>query len=159
MKTRTKVEWDRKNLEDSTNITISWIDFNKTTFSRSGLLEVIDFLKVGDDAIFASWCINVYYLWMSDFMAEFRTESEMNDYLEQLSNTWVKANKWMQIPTFRWSFSYDWKYYALLWAEYDFQNSEDNTPYWYKSIIFDIVSYKWISWAIKDGKSATRKFF
>ena len=49
--------------ESTKGITIDGITFNNTTFSKSGLLEVIDFLNAEEkESVFSIDGISVYYL-------------------------------------------------------------------------------------------------
>lgn len=138
------------------SLKVDWIEFHDTVFSESWLHELVDFLNNLKKPIFSRQWLKVYYLWMSDFLAEFDSELEMQSYLSQVGALQFSWNKEKQLPKIRGYFYYEGKYFIILWAEYNFEDNIEDTDYWYRGIIFDIDWYSRIWWALQETKNWTR---
>jgi len=131
-------------------ITIWGIDFHQTSFSDSGLLEVIDFLnspeKKKSSVVYRNSSLNedrskvVYHLGLSDFLIHFPNKWAREKYRKKLCTLPMEEHGY-QIPEMRGYFDYEWEEYLLVWALKDFELDGWKDGFWYGNVVFDIEGF------------------
>jgi hypothetical protein len=125
-------------------ISVWWIDFYQTSFSDTGLQEVLDFLAEMSDfeksKIFENNQIIVSSLGLSDFLIEFSSAKKRVEFMYSMSQLPKKHGEY-QFPELRGYFDKNGRYYALVGALYDFKDKNIDNNFWYGNIIFEIQGY------------------
>ena len=134
-------------------ISVWWIDFHQTSFSNSGLQEVLDLIETPDEIennkVFESNTMNVSHLGLSDFLISFSSAEERKDYMRGLCKLPMKHGEY-QFPELRGYFDHQGKCYLLTGALNDYEDNSLENNFWYGNIIFDTQAYIQVNGTIQD---------